>query len=141
MTRLHVHLKVSDLDRSIGFYSAMFGRSPDKRERDYAKWMLEDPAANIAISESGAEAGVDHVGLQVDDRADLDAIASRLKEAGHGAVAELNATCCYARSDKHWAVSPDGAATWELFHTFGDANEMGSAPELAATGEKGCCAK
>ena len=140
MTRLHVHLKVDDLEQSIGFYAALFGRAPDKRENDYAKWMLDDPSANIAISASGAAAGVDHVGLQVDDRADLDAIAARLKDAGHGALAEPNATCCYARSDKHWARSPDGAARWELFHTFGDANEMGSAPAPKAAGDKACCA-
>jgi len=143
MTRLHVHLKVSDLDRSIGFYTALFGRAPDKRERDYAKWMLDDPAANIAISASGAAAGVDHVGLQFEDRVDLDVIAARLKAAGHGALAEPNATCCYARSDKHWAVSPDGAAKWELFHTFGDAAVMGSGPKLtvapATEAQSACC--
>lgn len=132
MTRLHVHLKVSDLDQSIGFYSALFGRAPDKRESDYAKWMLDEPAANIAISASGAAAGVDHVGLQVESREELAALASRLNEAGHSPLAEPNASCCYARSDKHWALSPDGAAKWELFHTFGDAAEMGSAPAMTA---------
>ncbi len=140
MTRLHVHLKVDDLEQSIGFYAALFGRAPDKREKDYAKWMLDDPSANIAISTSAAVAGVDHVGLQFDDRVDLEAIAVRLKDAGHGVRAEPNATCCYAKSDKHWAMSPDGAARWELFHTFGDANEMGSAPALKTVGDKSCCA-
>lgn len=140
MTRLHVHLKVDDLDQSISFYAALFGRAPDKREKDYAKWMLDDPSANIAISASAVAAGVDHVGLQFDDRAELEAIAVRLTDAGHGALAEPNATCCYARSDKHWAISPDGAARWELFHTFGDANEMGSAPALKSVGDKACCA-
>jgi catechol 2,3-dioxygenase-like lactoylglutathione lyase family enzyme len=140
MTRLHVHLKVDDLDRSIGFYSALFGRAPDKREKDYAKWMLDDPSANIAISASGAAAGIDHVGLQVDDRTELDAIAARLKDSGHGALAEPNATCCYAKSNKHWATSPDGAAKWELFHTFADAREMGSAPQLATPSGSACCA-
>lgn len=143
MTRLHVHLSVSDLDQSIGFYSALFGRAPDKRESDYAKWMLENPAANIAISSGGETAGVDHVGLQFDDRGALAAIATRLKDAGHGALPEMNATCCYARSDKHWAMSPDGAAKWELFHTFGDAEIMGSAPAMtadtAAKAESACC--
>lgn len=140
MTRLHVHLKVQGLEESIGFYTALFGRAPDKRENDYAKWMLDDPSANIAISTGAAAAGVDHVGLQFDERADLDAIAARLKNAGHVALAEPNATCCYAKSDKHWAMSPDGAARWELFQTFGDANEMGSAPALKAAGDKACCA-
>lgn len=136
MTRLHVHLKVSDLDQSIGFYSALFGRSPDKREPDYAKWMLEDPAANIAISTSGAAPGVDHVGLQFETGGELAAIAARLDTAGHGAVAEMDATCCYARSDKHWAMSPDGATKWELFYTFDDAKVMSAAPKAASA----CCA-
>jgi catechol 2,3-dioxygenase-like lactoylglutathione lyase family enzyme len=143
MTRLHVHLKVDDLDRSIGFYSALFGRAPDKREADYAKWMLDDPSANVAISKSGAEPGVDHVGLQVESREDLDAIAARLKDAGHRPLSEPNATCCYAKSDKHWAMSPDGAAKWELFHTFADADRLGSAPVInkAASGSQAaaCC--
>jgi catechol 2,3-dioxygenase-like lactoylglutathione lyase family enzyme len=130
MTRLHVHLKVDDLDQSVGFYSALFGRAPDRRETDYAKWMLDDPRANIAISASGAAPGVDHVGLQVEEREELDVIAARLKEAGHRPLSELNATCCYAKSNKHWAMSPDGAARWELFHTFADADRLGSAPVI-----------
>lgn len=143
MTRLHVHLKVDDLDQSIGFYSALFGRAPDKRESDYAKWMLDDPRANIAISASGAARGVDHVGLQVDAREELDLIAARLKDAGHRTLSEPNATCCYARSDKHWAMSPDGAAKWELFHTFADADRLGSAPVINPDEGRiqpvGCC--
>ena len=141
MARLHVHLKVDDLEKSVGFYAALFGRAPDRRENDYAKWMLDDPSANIAISASSAAAGVDHVGLQFNDRENLDAIAARLTDAGYGPLAEPNATCCYAKSDKHWAMSPDGAARWELFHTFDDANEMGSAPSLKFAGESAGCAK
>jgi catechol 2,3-dioxygenase-like lactoylglutathione lyase family enzyme len=144
VTRLHVHLKVDDLTQSIGFYSALFGRAPDKREADYAKWMLDDPAANIAISATGAKAGVDHVGLQVDNRDDLALIAGRLTDAGHAPLAEPGATCCYARSDKHWAMSPDGAATWELFHTYGEADVLGAAPAMTADQRKdrqgACCA-
>jgi catechol 2,3-dioxygenase-like lactoylglutathione lyase family enzyme len=142
MNRLHVHLKVSDLDKSIGFYSALFGRTPDKREADYAKWMLEDPRANIAISSRGAATGVDHVGLQVETHDELEAIATRLKDAGIGALDEPNATCCYARSDKYWALSPDGAK-WELYRTFGDSPTFGASPAPAALAEAAapaCCA-
>lgn len=131
MNRLHVHLKVKDLDNSVSFYSALFGRAPDKRETDYAKWMLEDPRANIAISARGAAPGVDHVGLQTDDRAGIEAIASRLRDAGAAMVEEADATCCYARSNKYWAASPDGAK-WELYHTFADSPSFGAAPALPA---------
>jgi len=141
VNRLHVHLKVKDLDESLAFYSALFGRAPDKREPDYAKWMLEDPRANIAISTHGATAGVDHVGLQTDTREELDLIASRLNDAGVRTLEEPDAVCCYARSNKYWAQSPEGAK-WELYHTFADNASFGASPSLnaiekAATGA--CC--
>jgi catechol 2,3-dioxygenase-like lactoylglutathione lyase family enzyme len=141
MNRLHVHLKVRDLDQSIAFYSALFARDPDKREADYAKWMLDDPRANIAISTRGATPGVDHVGLQVDSGDELEVIAERLKQSGAGLLEEPNATCCYAKSDKYWALSPDGAK-WELYHTFADSKSFGASPsrdalEKAAT--PACC--
>jgi lactoylglutathione lyase len=131
MNRLHVHLTVKDLDSSIDFYTALFGRAPDKREADYAKWMLEDPRANIAISSRGATPGVDHVGLQTDDREGLETIAARVKGAGAAMIEESDATCCYARSNKYWVTSPDGAK-WELYHTFGDSPSFGAAPALPA---------
>jgi catechol 2,3-dioxygenase-like lactoylglutathione lyase family enzyme len=138
--RFHVHLKVKSLEESIGFYSALFGKSPDKREPDYAKWMLEDPRANIAISTHG-EAGVDHVGLQVDDDAELNELASRL-QAVNADVAEENATtCCYAKSNKFWAMSPEGAR-WELFHTFADAATYSAPKEEPAAEDSitaACC--
>lgn len=141
MNRLHVHLKVRDLDQSIAFYSALFARDPDKREADYAKWMLDDPRANIAISTRGATPGVDHVGLQVDSGDELEVIADRLRQSGAGLLEEANATCCYAKSDKYWALSPDGAK-WELYHTFADSKSFGASPsrdalEKAAT--PACC--
>ena len=141
MKRLHVHLKVKNLDESVGFYSALFGRAPDKLESDYAKWMLEDPRANIAISARGDRAGVDHVGLQTDTREELEVIGDRLKGAGVGLFEEANATCCYAKSDKYWTQSPEGAK-WELYHTFADSKSFGASPthdaiEGAATGS--CC--
>lgn len=127
MNRLHVHLKVKDLDESVAFYSALFGQAPAKLEADYAKWMLEDPRANIAISTRGDKTGVDHVGLQTDERDGLEAIASRLKNAGVGLLEEADATCCYARSNKYWTQSPDGAK-WELYHTFADSKTFGASP-------------
>lgn len=141
MNRLHVHLRVKDLDQSIKFYSALFGRAPDKIETDYAKWMLEDPRANIAISTRGELTGVDHVGLQTDSGEELETIALRLKNAGVGLLEEADATCCYARSNKYWTQSPDGAK-WELYHTFTDSKTFGASPaqtaiEKAASGA--CC--
>ena len=140
MKRLHVHLKVGDLDRSIDFYSALFGRGPDKREADYAKWLLEDPAANVSISNRAGEQGVDHVGVQVEDAAALDAFAGRLRAAGEPVMQEEDATCCYARSHKYWTRSPEGAV-WELFHTFGDSQIYGASPALqpAEAGRAACC--
>ena len=142
MNRLHVHLKVKDLDQSVAFYSALFGKDPDKLEADYAKWMLDDPRANIAISTRGEKVGVDHVGLQTEAREELDAIASRLKAAGVGALEEPDATCCYARSNKYWTQSPDGAK-WELYHTFSDSKTFGASPsrDSIAASAGGCCAR
>lgn len=141
MRRLHAHFKVEDIEKSIAFYSALFGKGPDKLEPDYAKWMLEDPRANIAISTHGAP-GFDHIGLQVESDAALDALAQRLKEIKADIVEEAGATCCYARSNKYWARSPEGAK-WELYHTFGDSKTFGApAPELkpaASLNPQACC--
>lgn len=141
MNRLHVHLKVKDIDRSVAFYSALFGKDPDRLEADYAKWMLDDPRANIAISTRGGTVGVDHVGLQTDARDELETIAARLKAAGVDTLEEPDAACCYARSNKYWTRSPDGAK-WELYHTFADSRTFGASPapaaiEKAASGA--CC--
>lgn len=141
MNRLHVHLKVKDLDRSVAFYSALFGRNPDKLETDYAKWMLEDPRANIAISTRGEKTGVDHVGLETDARDELETIAARLKSAGVGLLEEADATCCYAKSNKYWTQSPDGAK-WELYHTFAGSRTFGASPArdaLEKAAASPCC--
>lgn len=141
MNRLHVHLKVKDIDQSVAFYSALFGRAPDKLEADYAKWMLDDPRASIAISTRGEKTGVDHVGLQTDARDELEAIAARLNAAGVGMLEEADATCCYAKSNKYWTQSPDGAK-WELYHTFADSKTFGASPAPAAIGKAAmgaCC--
>lgn len=146
MKRLHVHLKVEDLDRSIRFYSALFGREPSKREPDYAKWRLDEPTANISISTRRAGAvGIDHLGVEVDSDDDLHAIAGRLSAGRAALVEEPNTTCCYAKSNKYWATSPEGAI-WELFHTFGDSSSYhgerppaSTAAQSAASLSAPCC--
>ncbi len=141
MKRLHVHLKVKDLDASIAFYDALFGRAPDKREADYAKWLLDDPRANVSISTRPGAGGVDHVGVQLDNDGDLEEIAGRLAAAKAAIAPEADATCCYARSNKYWARSPEGAV-WELFHTFGDSATYGADPvaDRGAEPKAACCA-
>ncbi len=142
MKRLHVHVAVPDLQQSIRFYSTLFGAEPVKIETDYAKWMLEDPRVNFAISQRGARVpGVDHIGVQVDSRAELDELSARLKAAGNETLDEEAATCCYARSDKTWVNDPSGVR-WETFYTFGDATTYGedaAAPSVPETSAKGAC--
>lgn len=125
MKRFHVHVGVQDLERSIEFYSTLFGQRPSKAEADYAKWMLEDPRVNFAISARGG-AGVDHLGIQTEDRAELNALAAQLKSAGERTLDEQATTCCYAKSDKSWVEDPDGLR-WETFYTFGEATTYGVA--------------
>jgi catechol 2,3-dioxygenase-like lactoylglutathione lyase family enzyme len=134
MKRLHVHTTVPDLDESIRFYSTLFGQEPARREVDYAKWMLEDPRVNFAISTWGKEPGIDHLGFQVDDDSELTEIAARLENAGEFIVPEKGTSCCYAKSDKHWVVDPAGTP-WETFRTMAQAKMRGSSsakPEAAA---------
>jgi catechol 2,3-dioxygenase-like lactoylglutathione lyase family enzyme len=144
MKRLHVHVVVPDLDQSIRFYSTLFGAEPTKTEKDYAKWMLDDPRVNFAISARVTrEAGVDHIGIQVDTRPELDELSGRLKSAGANTFDEEATTCCYAKSDKSWVADPAGVR-WETFYTFGDATTYGedkSLTEMAnetACGASGC---
>ena len=117
MKRFHVHVHVADLQKSIGFYSTMFGVAPARVESDYAKWMLDDPAVNFAISSRGAAPGIDHLGLQTDDPAELATLKARAAAAGAALLDEGQTTCCYARSEKHWVTDPTGIA-WEHFHTL-----------------------
>ncbi len=140
MKRLHVHVAVDDLDKSIGFYATLFGTDPSVRHGDYAKWMLEDPRVNFAISARGAAPGVDHLGIQVQDEAELAAVAGRLKAAEQPILQQQGTTCCYARSDKAWAMDPQGIA-WETFLTHGQSTvygEDGVMTQLKAAGA--CCA-
>ena len=132
MKRLHMHVSVPDLDQSIQFYSTLFGAQPTVVKGDYAKWMLDDPRVNFAISKQPSRAvGVDHVGIQVDSAAELGALSSRLKAAGAQTFDEEATTCCYAQSDKSWVSDPAGLR-WETFHTHGEATTYGESAALAA---------
>ena len=119
MRRFHVHLHVEDLAKSIGFYSKLFAAEPTRVESDYAKWMIDDPAVNFAISTRGPEPGIDHLGIQTDDPAELAALKARAEAADMALLDEGTTTCCYARSEKHWVTDPQGIA-WEHFHTLGN---------------------
>ena len=125
MKRLHVHVAVPDLEQSIRFYSTLFNAKPTKIETDYAKWMLDDPRVNFAISQRESRSpGVDHVGIQVDSRSELDELSTRLKTAGETTFDQEATSCCYAKSDKSWVNDPSGVR-WETFYTFGDATTYG----------------
>lgn len=139
MKRLHVHVAVEDLARSIGFYSTLFGTGPSVVKDDYAKWMLDDPRVNFAISDRAAVHGVDHLGIQVDSAEELAELAGRLKAAGEATRDQEATTCCYARSDKAWVDDPTGVR-WETFHTFGEAVVYGEDEPGAAQVKAPCCA-
>lgn len=117
MKRFHVHLHVDDLAKNIAFYSAMFKQSPSRTESDYAKWMLQDPPVNFAISTRGDKPGLDHLGIQVESGEELQALKAQASEAELALLDEGKTTCCYARSDKYWVMDPQGLA-WEQFHTL-----------------------
>jgi hypothetical protein len=125
MKRFHVHVAVSDLSRSIAFYSAMFSEVPTVVKPDYAKWMLEDPRINFAISNRGKPPGINHLGLQAEDDTELEAIHTNLQKADAAIVAEKGANCCYAKSDKYWVTDPQGIA-WESFRSLGAIALYGS---------------
>ena len=137
MNRFHVHLNVRDLGASIRFYSELFAREPALVRPDYAKWMLEDPRVNFAISTVGREPGIDHLGIQVDSGEELAALGLRLQSAGGTVVPEEAAVCCYARSDKNWTEDPQGTR-WETFHTHGEATSY-YAPDAACATDGAAC--
>ena len=136
MKRFHVHVHVENLEKNIAFYSAMFNQQPAREESDYAKWMLEDPPVNFAISTRGSKPGVDHLGIQVSNDEELKALKDNAIRADMTLLDEGATTCCYARSDKYWLTDPQGIA-WEQFHTLGDIPVF-SRPSPAAA--KPCCA-
>lgn len=131
MKRIHLHVSVDDLDQSIRFYETLFGAPPSVLKQDYAKWMLDDPRVNLAISQRGRPAGLDHVGLQAETAEELSEIAARLKSAAQPTLDEVATGCCYAFSDKHWAQDPSGLK-WETFHTFGESTTYGFAADAPA---------
>ncbi|MEF9979097.1 MAG: ArsI/CadI family heavy metal resistance metalloenzyme [Thermomonas sp.] len=137
MNRFHVHLNVADLGGSIRFYSELFGTEPVVRKPDYAKWMLEDPRINFAISNTGRTPGIDHLGLQVDSSEELVALGKRLEAAGGSLIPENAAICCYAQSDKTWTEDPQGTR-WETFHSFGEATTYHGADAACATDGASC---
>ena len=142
MKRLHVHVAVDDLNKSIGFYSTLFAARPSVTKPDYAKWMLDDPKVNFAISTRGGRAdGVDHLGIQVESDAELKELAGRLKAAGETTRDQEATTCCYAQSNKSWINDPSGLR-WETFYTFGEATTYGEDEPIVVEEPAGaCCAK
>lgn len=127
MKRLHVHVAVEDLDKAIEYYSAMFGAEPVKTREDYAKWAPEDLAVNFAVSKSCGEKGVGHLGVEVQEDDELARLGMRLKAVDAPMKVDGDVSCCYAKSKKAWSEDPAGVR-WELFHTYGEAEEF--APEL-----------
>jgi catechol 2,3-dioxygenase-like lactoylglutathione lyase family enzyme len=156
MKRLHVHVSVADITQSVGFYSALFAAKPAVVKSDYAKWMLEDPRVNFAISTRGREPGLDHLGIQVENTDELHEVYARLREAGGEVIEQGETACCYAKSEKSWIDDPAGIA-WETFHTTGESTVYGDgtgenqariahekasaccAPQPAATKASACC--
>jgi catechol 2,3-dioxygenase-like lactoylglutathione lyase family enzyme len=151
MKRFHMHVAVQDLDRSVRFYSTLFGTEPTVRKPDYAKWMLDDPRVNFAISTRLGKAGIDHVGIQAENEAELEDVRARLARADQAYVTQKDAACCYARSNKYWVEDPQGIA-WEAWHTLeeipiygtgtrptGDGNEAACCAPTEAATEGACC--
>lgn len=138
MKRFHVHLAVENLEDSVRFYRALFQAEPTVREADYAKWMLDDPRVNFAISARGREPGLDHLGIQVDSGAELEAVQRGLSAAALPVEAQAKAACCYAESDKYWSVDPQGIA-WEAFHSLGSIPIFGADPAVRVEPKSVCC--
>ena len=132
MKRLHVHVAVDDLAASIQFYSTMFATAPSVTKTDYAKWMLDDPRVNFAISARGATPCLNHLGVQVESAEELVEMSARLQKLDTEVVEEAGTACCYAKSDKYWATDPQGIA-WETYHT------LDSIPVFGSEEEGGCC--
>ena len=142
MKRLHVHVSVRDLDASVRFYSQLFAAAPSMRKPDYAKWMLEDPRVNFAISQRDGKPGVQHLGIQVEDRTELAEVYERLRSAEGPVIEEGETTCCYAHSEKSWIDDPQGVQ-WETFLTTGQSTVYGTdeiRPKSVKLSEAPCCA-
>nr|WP_254220283.1 MULTISPECIES: ArsI/CadI family heavy metal resistance metalloenzyme [Burkholderia cepacia complex] len=139
--RLHIHLSVEDLAASIRFYSALFASQPTVEKTDYAKWMLDDPRVNFAISQRGAAPGLDHLGVQVENESELAEMHTRLSSAALPVDKQISTACCYARSDKYWTVDPQGVA-WETYQTLGEVPTFGEsrhAPVAESNADASTC--
>jgi catechol 2,3-dioxygenase-like lactoylglutathione lyase family enzyme len=142
MKRMHVHVAVEDLQQSISFYSALFAAEPSVVKSDYAKWMLDDPRVNFAVSTRGRTPGLDHLGIQVEDKAELNEVYARMHRAGGSVIEQGQTACCYAKSEKSWTDDPAGIA-WETFLTMGESTDYGdgSGERVARVANaKACCA-
>lgn len=139
MKRFHVHIAVANLEDSIRFYSALFNTQPTVQKPDYAKWMLEDPRINFAISSRGAEPGVDHLGFQVDSDEELAQLQGQLQAADISMVTQTGTACCYAESNKHWVTDPSGIA-WESYHTLASIPTFNGGQDESASTASSCCA-
>ena len=140
MKRLHVNISVSDLETSIGFYNSLFAAEPTVVKEDYAKWMLDDPRVNFAITTRGERKGLDHLGIQVEDDAELGEVYGRLKSAGAPVIEEGETTCCYANSEKSWIFDPEGIA-WETFLTLGESPVYGTDQIKNLNPDSACCGR
>ena len=144
MKRMHVHVAVDNLDQAISFYSTLFAAQPSVVKPDYAKWMLEDPRVNFAISMRGPRTGLNHLGIQVENTDELHEVYARLREAGGNIIEQGQTTCCYAKSEKSWIDDPAGIA-WETFHTTGESTVYGdgtgeNSARIAHEKATACCA-
>jgi len=138
MKRFHIHIAVDDLEENIRFYTALFQTEPSVRETDYAKWMLDDPRINFAISKRGQKTGLDHLGLQVESDAELEAVQQGLTAAALPVAAQKQAACCYAESNKYWTVDPQGIA-WEAFHSLNKIPMFGEDEVIQLEPVSACC--
>jgi uncharacterized glyoxalase superfamily protein PhnB len=142
MKRMHVHVAVENLEQAIGFYSALFATQPTVVRADYAKWMIDDPRVNFAVSTRGRAPGLDHLGIQVENEAELSEVYARLHQSGGTVIEQGQTTCCYAKSEKSWVDDPAGIA-WETFLTTGESTDYGdgSGERVArVVNAKACCA-
>jgi hypothetical protein len=138
MKRMHVHVSVANLGESIRFYSTLFAQQPAVVKSDYAKWMLDDPHVNFAISQRGAAIGLNHLGVQVESDEDLRVMHKRLGALESKVIAEADAACCYAKSDKYWVTDPSGIA-WETFHTLDSIPVFGGGASQDTADKRECC--
>jgi catechol-2,3-dioxygenase len=138
MKRMHIHLAVDNLEQNIAFYKVLFQSEPTVIESDYAKWMLDDPRVNFAISSRGRQPGLDHLGIQVESSEELEAVQQGLADAALPVAEQKQAACCYAQSDKYWSVDPQGIA-WEAFHTLQSIPLFGDDQVIQLESAATCC--